>query len=89
MELPRADYAEKFRKPTGPRNEWELTLDTFFERINTPASIKKFGVFSRARIGKALKGKSSLEIAQLFAECKKARSFGGLFGHLTKITKKV
>ena len=85
MELP-ADILSRYTtpKPHAPRSDWELTVDAFYERINTPKGIEKYGVFSRARIGKALKGKSKLATEQLFAECKKARSFGGLFRSLTK-----
>lgn len=70
-------------KSHAARSDWELTLDSFSERINTPASVQKYGKVSHSDIGKALKGKSKLATEQLFAECKKARSFGAMFRFLT------
>jgi hypothetical protein len=72
-------------KPHAPRTEWESTIEPFYHRINTPASLNKYGEMTRGRIGKALKGKSAMEISRLFKDCSKARSFAGLFRSLTHV----
>lgn len=86
MDLP-AGLLDKYTtaKPHAPRSDWEATLDSFYERINTPAVVRKYGEMSRSRIGKGLKGKSSFAIQNLFKDCARARSFGALFRHLTKV----
>lgn len=76
-------------KPHAPRNPWEEKVDAFYFRINTPFSKKKYGEYERSRIGRALKGKSELEIRELFKACARAKSFGGLFRSLTEKKKEV
>jgi len=87
MEIPDGIMGRYTAQPgrKAPRSEWEEAVDAFYERINTPFGVKKFGEMSRGHIGKGLQGKSKLEIWQLFKKCKDARSFGAMFRHLTGV----